>query len=178
MISKASLEALPHVLALLARCPEQERARFAQDSPDGRSIRAALDYLGTRVVQEDGFLERFVTEHDAQAPTVNALAGEVRVILRYRAYVGEWISAGRPALQVPEPTAPRFAAVPRPVERAREEPPPRTVVGRVLKRVRGWFDVKGSVIPAPKKRGSSHLRNSWTGSVGTESYYDKDSSPE
>jgi hypothetical protein len=92
--------------------------------------------------------EAYAAHHAVQVWHVQTAAAKLRQVLHYREYVGEWIREGKPALH--------------------SDPEPARVLHAVSS---NWHYTH----PKPP---SERFRNSWTGSVGTKSYPDKDSSPE
>ena len=150
------------------------------ESDPGHGVnRAALDYLATSIVQPDPDLEFLAVAHSVDRWEVEAAAGPLRDLLRFRSYLGEWIRAGKPRVEEVSPRT-ELATTPVHIEepfRGREDRKVEARKGVVeslvdfLKRARGVYR------RATRPRGPEG-RNSWTGSAGTKSYPDRDESPE
>jgi len=98
------------------------------------------------------------------AATLLNAAFRIRSEGRYRAYAADWIAAGSPSVAK---AFYRPAVLTDSAPADNEADPPR----RVSAPVREGF-VRRIV------RSASRMFNSWTGTAGTHSYYDKDSSPD
>lgn len=163
-----SSEVGAHASRLVGRL--EEPAHVADRS--GFVIEAAARYLAQSMldVRTD-----FMAHAAAAAVELGEFAAAVETLrrkARFRAYLWDWIGRGRPRLtELPRPAAPAV------VERL--VPPP--VVEE--KKVETEEDVHSFVERIRRKSSSAAgrlrtLYNGWTGSRGTTSYYDKDSSPD
>lgn len=171
MITKAPLETQGHVFALLARCDAGESWRFTEQTT-APAFRAALDYLGVAVTNDNASADVFASAHETEAWRVQEAAIELRAILRYRAYLVEWIARGKP-----EPQLRRAAPVDVALGAAVEEvvdAAPESLMERFAASVTAAYRWTSSRLSRKPADG----RNAWTGTSGTVSYYDKDSSPD
>ena len=167
MITKAPVESQGHVFALMARCAADDTRRFT-DPATSAAFRAALDYLSAAVSNDGASADVFARAHETDEWKVLEAAIALREILGYRAYLVEWIARGKPTPDTP-PTAP--ALVPAEVT---VEAQPQSLVKRVAGQVAKAFRTVSSRFGKRQVPG----RNAWTGTSGTTSYYDKDSSPD
>ena len=171
MITKAPVKAQGHVFALMARCGADESWRFT-DEAASPPFRAALDYLSVAIIDNTASANAFAEAHQTEEWRVQEAAIVLRDVLRYRAYLVEWVIRGKPI-----PTVPRAFPHVAPSTLAGEllsERKPKSVMAKVAGSVsRALREVYLSV-----SRRQVLGRNTWTGTSGTVSYYDKDSSPD
>jgi hypothetical protein len=156
-----------HALAML----EGASVRELQDErlPLGAWV-AGLHYLAAQVVEGRVSSGAFARKHKVELHLLLAAAQRLRDWLGYRRHVAQWIRGGQQDLTPAPP--PFIVQSVRPIERAAAAPPVATPsfssrVTAGLSKLRSW-----------RGWSSDESRSSWTGTQGTVSYYDKDSSPD
>lgn len=163
-----AIEVAAHASKLVGRL--QEAAPATHRAPS--VIEAAAHYLAQSILDARTDFRAHAAAAAVELGEFSRAVGTLRRGARFRAYLWDWIGRGRPRLtKLPRPVAPDLVVAPDAelavaAEKAESEEDVHSFVERVRRK---------------SSNAVSRLRtfyNSWTGSRGTTSYYDKDSSPD
>lgn len=146
-----------------------ERAASNGKAVEDPVSQAAITYLALRVDEPTVTPDQVASSRSVGVVELLRVMPVFRAATQFRAYVGEWIRAGRllppSAAPIADPQPPVVvAAAPKSVPQVLAKPPRRKFTTRVREAFRSP--------PRPRSGGS------WTGTPGLHSYYDKDSSPD
>lgn len=154
-----------------ARTHARRLAARATDSGkviDDPVSEAAVAYLALRVDEPTVTPDHVASSRSIGVVELLRVMPVLRVATQFRAYVGEWIRAGR---LLPPSAAPIVDPEPQVVLAA--APPPQPVMVEAPRR-KFTTRMRDAFRPPPRSTGGG----SWTGTPGLHSYYDKDSSPD